>query len=609
MATTCKVDLVEEIHPQVPVAPQTKTALNNIEFDFVEEPSQDFFCPVTLELLTDPHQTLCCGNHLLQEAASRLERDGKPCPMCKDPQLATIPDKFHKRRVSEIKVRCPHKKSWCEWVGGINEVKQHSDSCPKRPWQCQYCEFESTYNTGVDLHLPVCTKYPVVCPNSCEVGSVPCCDLEAHLMVCPLQPVTCEYAEVGCDVMVPRRDLVRHMKEGQQQHLLSATLLNLRLTRENTEEKNRLLRMIEEKDGTIANLQKQLKQVQEVAQQNAKAKDEEAKHHLVEKEVEHKKELAVWDQLVREKDEVITGLRKPLKQALDGLMRENKGLLQVIAEKDNRNKDIQTQLRKRDKAIKVKDKEIVSKDQDLLEKNQQLREKDKDINRHLRMIEEKSAEHKRELEQKDETIAKVTRLQQQVVKYRENTEERLKQQDSRVECVSLRFRHLQGFSVHEFTLIEFKKCQAKRSNGNWYSEPFFSHPGGYKFQLNVETNGFGDDHGVYMTLRFRLLEGVHDDKLPWPVSTIAHVQLLNQLGDHSHHEKTSAGQWKQSRKAIAERRREESNLFALLMPLGSYSGRIERFIKLKDLERKSKNNTQYLKNDSLQFRFYFKVNP
>ena len=586
-----------------PVVPQAVPDLDQVEYDFVEEPSRDFFCPVTLELLINPHQTLCCGNHLLQEAASRLQRDGKPCPMCKQPQVSTIPDKFYKRRVNEIRVRCPHKKSGCEWVGGVNEVKQHSDSCPKRPWHCQYCEFESIYEVGVNKHLPVCIKYPVVCPNSCEVGSVPRCDLEAHLMVCSLQPVTCEYAEVCCDVKVPRRDLGRHMEEGQQQHLLSATLLNLRLTRENTEEKNRLFRTIEEKDETIANLQKQLKQVQEVAQQNTKAKDEEAKHNLVEKEVEHKKELAVWDQLVREKDEVITGLRKPLKQALDGLTRENKGLLQVIAEKDNRNKDIQTQLRKKDEAIKVKDKEIASKDQDLLEKNQQLREKDKDINRHLRMIEEKSAEHKRELEQKDETIAdlqkqlkqvqdgleaKVTDLQRQVVKYGENTEEHLKQQDKHVECVSLRFRHLQGFSVYDFTLTKFKVYQTANNSGSWHSEPFHSHPGGYKFKLNVCTNGYDDDCGVYMTVWFKLLEGDHDDELDWPVSTTAHVQLLNQLGDHSHHEKTSTDSW----------RKVDRNY---------HGGSIGKFFKLTELGLNAKKNIHYLKNDCLYFKVYMKA--
>ena len=411
------------VDPQSPY--EASTEAKKPDYDFVEEPSQDFFCPVSLELLTDPHLTMCCGNHLSQEAANRLKRDGKPCPMCKDPQLNTVPNKHYRRKVNEIKVCCPHKKSGCEWVGGVNEVKQHSDSCPKHPWQCQYCEFESIYNIGVDLHLPVCTKYPLECPNSCEVGSMPRCDLEAHLMVCPLQPVTCEYAEVGCDVMVPRRELGRHMEEGQQQHLLSATLLNLRLTRENAEEKNRLLRMIEERDQQINN--------------------------------------------------IIADFQKQLKQVQDGLE------------------------------------------------------------------------------------AKVTDLQQQVVKYGEDTQEHLKQHDKHVErlmfgqLVQFNLTYIrQGFSVHDFTLTEFKECQGEGDDGDWYSEPFYSHPGGHKFELNICTNGHGDDRGKYMTVWFLLSEGDHDDELDWPVSITAHVQLLNQLGDHRHHEKTSIDRWRE--KDIGEHR-------------------------------------------------------
>ena len=564
MASSCLPDPLPDANtlPQhKPVVPQ---AVDQVEYDFVEEPSQDFFCPVTLELLINPHQTACCGIHLSQEAVTRIQHDGKPCPMCKDPQLATMPDKFYKRRVNEIRVRCPHKKSGCEWVGGVNEVKQHSDSCPKRPWQCQYCEFESIYNIGVNKHLPVCTKYPLECPNSCEVGSVPRCDLEAHLMVCPLQPVTCEYAEVGCDVKVPRRDLGRHMKEGQQQHLLSATLLNLRLTRENTEEKNRLLRMIEEKDEEKKELQTQL----------IKEKEEIAKVT---------KEVKVRDEKIEEKQEAIADLQEQLKQAQEIAQQSAK---EVMAEKLKEKMEYEKELAMRDQQIKEKDKTIA------------------DFQKQLKQVQ-------------DGLEAKVTRLQQQVVKYGEDTQEHLKQQDSHVECVSLRFRHLQGFSVHEFTLVDFKKHQEKGSNhGDWYSEPFYSHPAGYKFQLTVETNGIGDDRGVYMTLRFKLLVGDHDDKLPWPVSTTAHVQLLNQLGDYSHHEKTSTGQWKQSRK-VAERLREESTrntgllarVQAMMIPSGIYSGEIRKFIKLKDLELKAENNTQYLKNNSLQFRFYFKVNP
>ena len=46
------------------------------EYDFVEEPSQDYICPVTLELLRDPQQTTCCGHHLSLEAATGYSKVG-----------------------------------------------------------------------------------------------------------------------------------------------------------------------------------------------------------------------------------------------------------------------------------------------------------------------------------------------------------------------------------------------------------------------------------------------------------------------------------------------------------------------------------------------------
>ena len=198
------------------------------EFDFIERPSEDFFCPVTFELLLNPHQTTCCGNHLSEKAVRRLQRDSKPCPMRKEPELSTMPDKFHRCRGSAVCVRCPHSPGGCEWVGEVGVVDQHTAACPKRPWECQYCEFASTNDVKRE-HVEQCTKYPVPCPNKCHVGTVPRCDVEKHRTECPLEPVACDFVDVGCNMKVPRRDLKQHMEESQQHHLLSATLLNLKL--------------------------------------------------------------------------------------------------------------------------------------------------------------------------------------------------------------------------------------------------------------------------------------------------------------------------------------------------------------------------------------------
>ena len=73
----------------------------------------------------------------------------------------------------------------------------------------------------------------------------------------------CEFANVGCEVKIPRRDLTRHMTENAQHHLMSATLLNLRLTRE-------LHQKMEEKDQQITKLQQQVDNLDTKMERQAK---------------------------------------------------------------------------------------------------------------------------------------------------------------------------------------------------------------------------------------------------------------------------------------------------------------------------------------------------
>ena len=108
------------------------SAATAVDFDFVEQPSKEFLCPVTFELLLEPHLTGCCGNHLSERAVVRLKQEKKPCPICNELDLATMFDKFHKRKVLELKVRCPHTPNGCEWVGEVGDLNRHTETCLRR---------------------------------------------------------------------------------------------------------------------------------------------------------------------------------------------------------------------------------------------------------------------------------------------------------------------------------------------------------------------------------------------------------------------------------------------------------------------------------------------
>ena len=222
------------------------------EYDFVEKPSEDFFCPVTLEFLREPHQMLYCGNHLSPEAVTRLQR--QPCPVCKEANLNTVPDKFFKRKVNELKVRCPNKSLGCEWVGEFGNLDSHlsqnsvegecqfvkvfcpfdcDDSfqrrqleghktkhCPNRPFTCQYCAHKTTYIRVTSKHWPICKQYPLECPNKCKQKAIERQHLPKHLEeTCPRQVIKCEFSYAGCEVECQRQHMQTHLEENVKVHL------------------------------------------------------------------------------------------------------------------------------------------------------------------------------------------------------------------------------------------------------------------------------------------------------------------------------------------------------------------------------------------------------
>ena len=201
------------------------------EYDFVEEPATEFFCAVSLQLLREPQQTDCCGHHFSVDVARRLQREGKPCPVCQRANFTTHLDILHRRKIRQLTVRCQHKANGCGWVGELANLGDHVSLCPKQPWKCAYCALTGLKECESD-HMSVCGQYPVSCPNRCEEGEVPRSSLEQHLTLCPLQEVECEYAGMGCEVRLARREMRGHLEKEGQSHLLKMCTAILAVSRE-----------------------------------------------------------------------------------------------------------------------------------------------------------------------------------------------------------------------------------------------------------------------------------------------------------------------------------------------------------------------------------------
>ena len=213
------------------------------DYDFVEKPSEDFYCPVSFEFLREPYQMLCCGYHLSPIIAARLR--GQPCPMCKKTKLKTVADMYFKRKVNELKVRCPNKSLGCEWVGELGSLDRHlsqnsvegecqfmtvacpyncgdsfqrcqleghkANDCSNRPFTCQYCDLKATFTEVIIEHWPICKQYPLKCPNKCGENAIERQHLPKHVEeTCPLQVIKCEFSYAGCEVECQRQHMHNH---------------------------------------------------------------------------------------------------------------------------------------------------------------------------------------------------------------------------------------------------------------------------------------------------------------------------------------------------------------------------------------------------------------
>ncbi len=137
---------------------------------------------------------------------------------------------------------------------------------------------------------------------------------------------------------------------------------------------------------------------------------------------------------------------------------------------------------------------------------------------------------------------------------------------------------LNGFSSHEFTLIEFTKQQTKPSHGHWDGGVFTAQ--GWSFTFDVFTKGAGSAFDTHLTAY------IDKDHVTGKTEGVAILQMLNQLGDHGHHIGTETRLLKDER---------------------IFLGDSVKFFPLNRLGYCADTNTQYLKDDCLKFRLFMKV--
>ena len=145
------------------------TGKGGYDYEFVTPPPKTLECPVCLLTLRDPHVISCCGNEFCQVCIQRVQRDGKPCPLCNEPSFTMLLHKKLVREVNALVVRCPQKELGCGWEGELGQLQLHlnPEAGPSSKTNgCAYVMVACSYQCGVHLQRQMVQEHEMeVCPR------------------------------------------------------------------------------------------------------------------------------------------------------------------------------------------------------------------------------------------------------------------------------------------------------------------------------------------------------------------------------------------------------------------------------------------------------------
>ena len=231
----------------------TPNEIGGYEDKFVETVLDRYVCNICHLPSRDPYLSVCCGHVFCKSCLENVKKAvtiSNACPVCRDDEFVTFPNKQLDREVKSLHVMCTNKERGCEWQGELNDIDIHlvnSDGCqfesvncsyecgkmlqrqyltghvktecPRRIIDCQYCHITGEHQFIEGEHKERCPKLPIPCPNKCELGSVPREGMEVHKKECPLEMVQCEYHNVGCEQRMMRKRKRQHEEEKMEEHL------------------------------------------------------------------------------------------------------------------------------------------------------------------------------------------------------------------------------------------------------------------------------------------------------------------------------------------------------------------------------------------------------
>ena len=636
LAQGCQSDIQEQVEgsPQEQadigvLKPAPPKGRGGFECEFVERPpGPDILqtdCPVCLLIVREPKQATCCGYSFCQTCIERVLTSKKPCPTCNKAEFSVFTDKRLQRSLYQLQVRCEHQKEGCDWSGELGQLDKHLNenpglgnqldgceftrvacihcvqlferhlvtahqigSCPRRPFSCDYCgDYGADFEDVVTNHWPVCGYRPVPCPNECGVYPERRNVHEHVNKDCPLTVVGCNFHYAGCQVRLPRRDILSHLNENLSSHMallgahsqqmaemvmekdeaikrltnvLSKELEENKLKIDELEKQNRALRTsLEQKGEEIAELSKKAQEA--LKREIAKLKEESKRAQEASKSV-FKQELA---ELKAGKDET-RRVQEASKRDRETLKQEIAQLREVAATNESEllKQEFTRQQENLKQKLSKKQEETLKQQVTVLVKEESRRAQEA-APRGVFSLFRKGATPSSDNEALKQEVAELSSKQEKLLSY------------------------VPTFPI-DITMTDFEKH--KRDDDIWYSDPFYTHPHGYRVCLGVVANGIGSAKGTHVSVFVCLMRGEFDNHLRWPLQAHFTIRLLNQLEDREHCEDTvwfSATSDPKNVGRVTSKERAEG--WGVL-----------NFLPNEELGHSPAKNCQYLKDDCLRFQ-------
>ena len=507
-----------------------------------------------------------------------------------------MPDARTRRNVRNLKVFCPRKLLGCTWIDELRSLDLHlvkdinkkgcpftelqcsngcgvvmqrrlveghlKSECELREVKCEYCNTTGSYQWINSSHCEECPKYPVECPNHCEVGCVRREEISIHLEECPLAVIKCLF---GCEETLTRGSMMTHMREAitvHMEHILKCV--------EQLEEAKKYLEyeickiqtefhiIKDDLNNVTNNVNVTMEQVEIIKQQLANQetmlgsllKDVQALQQRI-VDVEKNQGLATqrneeleskiqsvqentYDEICKKAKEVETKLRADLdrvtselddtkkmannsfttiKQHYDTIVADNKAEIEKIIEK----------LQKQQKELHACNEWYKNQLQAAEgEFKYQLQKREGELRQQLQAAEGK---FKYQLQEREGELRQ--RFTTEMQEHRDKFNVLLNLQEW---GVRLNYLHKTCNNLLPNVYVKITEFVV-RSRESWYSQPFYTGDKGYKMCISVSSS---NNNPNYMCVYALLMSGKYDNYLQWPIKGTLKLQLLNQYDDGNH---------------------------------------------------------------------------